>query len=56
MLSSVAAPRLFALGRGFEEAANQDIPPTREDIQAIEDALDDFLLAIHSRGQNRVAA
>ena len=53
---TVAAPRLFALGRGFEEAANQDIPPTREDIQAIEDALDDFLLAIHSRGQNRVAA
>lgn len=53
---TVAAPHLSTLGRAFEDAANEDIPPTEEDIQTIEDALDAFLTAIHARHLNRAAA
>ena len=53
---TVAAPHLSILGRAFEDAANEDIPPTGEDIQTIEDALDTFLKAVHARHLNRAAA
>ena len=53
---TVAAPRLAALGKAFEAAANQGTHPTPEDVQAIEDALDAFLGAIRGRAVNRAAA
>ena len=46
---TVAAPRLTALGRRLEQAANQGIAPTPDDLRAIGDALEAFLAALRAR-------
>ncbi len=43
---TVAAPCLTALGRSLEFAAHQGIPPTRDDMDAIEAALEAWLEAV----------
>jgi HPt (histidine-containing phosphotransfer) domain-containing protein len=50
---TVAAPRLAALGRSFEQAAREGIVPVPDDLQAIEDALEAFLAAIRDRDTSR---
>ena len=46
---TVAAPRLAAMGRQFEMAAQKGIAPTSRDLAAIEQALDAFLAALKKR-------
>jgi HPt (histidine-containing phosphotransfer) domain-containing protein len=42
--STVASPRLAEFGRTFERAAGQGIAPGADDLAAIENALDEFLI------------
>jgi HPt (histidine-containing phosphotransfer) domain-containing protein len=46
---TVAAPRLAALGRRFENAAGCGVCPSPDDLTAIEVALDAFLAAFRAR-------
>ena len=50
---TVAAPRLTALGRAFEQAADNGIAPTPDDLKAIEDALLAYLAAIQTWSKSR---
>ncbi len=52
---TVAAARLAALGRLFEQAAHTGIMPVLGDLKAIEDELDSFLVAVRTRNKGRVA-
>jgi HPt (histidine-containing phosphotransfer) domain-containing protein len=45
---TVAAPRLAALGRSFEQAARKGIAPGPDDLKAIEDGLEAFLVAVRT--------
>ncbi len=50
---TVAAPHLTALGRAFEQAARKGIPPVAKDFQAIEAALEAYLVAVRARAADR---
>jgi HPt (histidine-containing phosphotransfer) domain-containing protein len=52
---TVAAPRLTALGRIFEQAARRGIGPTPDDLKAISDALEAFLNEARARNECRSA-
>lgn len=52
---TVAAPRLAAFGRMFEQAAHRGIAPTPDDLKAIEDALEAFLIEARARSESRSA-
>ena len=52
---TVGAPRLTALGRTFEHAAQKGISPAPRDLAAIEDALEAFLREARARSQSRAA-
>ena len=48
---TVGAPRLAAMGRAFERAAQDGIEPTSEELAAIRTALEAFLAAVHNRNE-----
>ena len=48
---TVGAPRLAAMGRAFERAAQRGIGPTSNDLEAIDTALKAFLAAVETRNQ-----
>jgi len=50
---TVAAPRLAAFGRMFEQAAHRGVFPSPDDLRAIEDALEAFLIEARSRDERR---
>jgi HPt (histidine-containing phosphotransfer) domain-containing protein len=50
---TVAAPRLAALGRAFEQAGPRGIKPTPGDLNAISDALEAYLAAVRVRFVDR---
>ena len=50
---TIAAPRLAALGRMFEDAAHRGIGPTPDELKAIEDALEAFLIEARARTGSR---
>jgi HPt (histidine-containing phosphotransfer) domain-containing protein len=52
---TVAAPRLAALGRVFELAAQEGVGPVGSDLEEIENALEAFLSAIRERIEDRAA-
>jgi HPt (histidine-containing phosphotransfer) domain-containing protein len=45
---TVAAPRLEAMGRTFERAAQRGVAPTSDDLKAINAALEAFLAAVQN--------
>jgi HPt (histidine-containing phosphotransfer) domain-containing protein len=54
--STVAAPRLAALGRALEQAARDGVAPVADDLGAIEAALDAWLKAVRVWSVSRAAA
>jgi HPt (histidine-containing phosphotransfer) domain-containing protein len=50
---TVASPRLAALGRTFEQAAHRGTVPTPDDLKAIEDGLEAFLIEARARNERR---
>jgi HPt (histidine-containing phosphotransfer) domain-containing protein len=49
--STVAAPRLAAMGRAFEHAARYGVGPTSDQLEAIDMALDAYLTAVRTRNE-----
>jgi HPt (histidine-containing phosphotransfer) domain-containing protein len=47
--STVAAPRLAAMGRAFEQAARLGVGPTSDQLEAIDTALEAYLAAVRTR-------
>ena len=52
---TVAAPRLAALGRAFEHATRNGFVPSSDDLRAIEDALEAFLIEANARTATQAA-